>query len=116
MPRDLWTWTVDPQLEVADLSSEDRLQRVGLAAPTPGRLTWPPYQRIGETLHREGWPGLLAPSADRPRDGLVLCLPRRPGLPTCPTGASASGGPSSADPAPGNDNLSITLNLSEHDC
>jgi len=62
-----------PPLEVADLSREDRLVRVGLALPVPGRKTWPPYQRVGETLWREGWPGLLTPSAAR-ATGLVLCL------------------------------------------
>jgi RES domain-containing protein len=74
MPRDLWTWAVDPGLEVADLATTERLKRVGLAVPRPGRKTWPPHQEVGETLWREGWPGLLAPSAARPRDGLVLCL------------------------------------------
>jgi RES domain-containing protein len=77
MPRALWTWTVDPGVEVADLTSAEQLTRVGLEAPRPGRSTWPPYQDVGETLWREGWPGLLAPSAARPRDGLVLCLFRR---------------------------------------
>lgn len=74
MPRDLWTWAVDPGLEVADLTSAERLRRVGLPVPRPGRKTWPPYQEVGETVWREGWPGLLAPSAARPREGLVLCL------------------------------------------
>ena len=71
MPRDLWTWEVD--CEVADLSNEELLARVGLTPPRPGRRTWPPYQRVGETLHAEGWPGLLAPSAARPGH-LVICL------------------------------------------
>jgi hypothetical protein len=62
-----------PQLEVADLSSADRLARVGLNPPSPGRKGWPDYQQVGETLWQEGWPGLLAPSAAR-ADGLVLCL------------------------------------------
>jgi hypothetical protein len=74
MPRDLWAWAIDPRLEVADLTSAERLNRVGLALPRPGRKTWPPYQEVGETLWREGWPGLLAPSAARPQDGHVLCL------------------------------------------
>ncbi len=72
LPRDLWSFRVPP-LEVADLSGEDRLARVDLRLPIPGRKTWPPYQQIGETLWREGWPGLLAPSAARPTS-LVLCL------------------------------------------
>jgi hypothetical protein len=74
MPRNLWTWSVEPGLEVADLRSAERLRRVGLALPRPGRKTWRPYQEVGETLWHEGWPGLLAPSAARPQDGLVLCL------------------------------------------
>ncbi len=47
--------------------------RVGLALPCAGRRTWRPYQTVGEQLWREGWPGLLAPSAARP-DGRVLCV------------------------------------------
>ena len=72
MPRHLWTWEVGA-VDVADLSTGDRLARVGLSPPRPGRRTWPPYQDVGETLWREGWPGLVAPSAARP-DHLVLCL------------------------------------------
>jgi RES domain-containing protein len=71
MPRDLWTWDVDAK--VADLSTPDRLADVGLAAPTPGHRSWPAFQRVGERLWTEGWPGLLAPSAARP-EGSVLCL------------------------------------------
>jgi hypothetical protein len=72
LPRDHWRYRV-PWLDVADLTTADRLSRVGLGPPTPGRRTWPPYQAIGETLWSEGWPGLLAPSAAR-TDGPVLCL------------------------------------------
>jgi len=71
MPRELWTWQVD--VEVADLSTAERLAEVGLEPPTPGRSAWPAYQRIGEQLSTEGWAGLLAPSAARP-DGKVICL------------------------------------------
>jgi hypothetical protein len=71
MPRSLWTWRVD--LEVANLSTDESLARVGLGLPVPGRRSWPPYQEVGERLWREGWPGLVAPSAARP-DGRVLCL------------------------------------------
>jgi RES domain-containing protein len=71
MPRALWTWEVD--VEAADLSGADQLAAVGLAPPVPGRRTWPPYQRVGERLWREGWAGLVAPSAARP-EGRVLCL------------------------------------------
>lgn len=72
LPRDLWRFRV-PSLPVADLRDEDRLARLGLPVPTPGRKTWPAYQRVGEALWREGWSGLLTPSAARP-NGLVLCL------------------------------------------
>jgi hypothetical protein len=71
LPRDLWRWRVD--IVVADLSDEARLARVALSMPTPGRATWPPFQAVGEQLWREGWPGLVAPSAARPA-GQVLCL------------------------------------------
>jgi RES domain-containing protein len=75
MPRSLWTWEV--RADVADLSSDERLQRVGLEPPVPGRRTWPAYQNVGEALFREGWAGLVAPCAAR-RGGRVLCL-FRPG-------------------------------------
>jgi hypothetical protein len=39
----------------------------------PGGRTWPPYQRVGETLWREGWTGLLTRSAARPH-ALVVCF------------------------------------------
>jgi hypothetical protein len=60
-------------LDVADLSEADRLARVGLTLPTPGRMGWPSYQNVGEALSKDGWHGLLAPSAPRAK-GLVLCL------------------------------------------
>lgn len=72
LPRDLWEWDVD--LEVADLSDATRLTRVSLPMPTPGRPTWPQYQLVGEQLWRDGWCGLIAPSAARPKLGLTLCL------------------------------------------
>jgi RES domain-containing protein len=72
LPRDLWEWEVD--VELADLSTEARLARVSLPLPTPGRHTWPSYQDVGEQLWREGWRGLLAPSAARPKLGQSLCL------------------------------------------
>jgi RES domain-containing protein len=71
MPRELWTWQVD--VEVADLSSPKHLAAVGLTPPSPGRSDWKRYQRIGEQLSKDGWTGLLAPSAAR-RDGKILCL------------------------------------------
>jgi RES domain-containing protein len=72
LPRDVWRHRVR-RLDVADLGDAKRLARVGLAVPTPGRQGWPPYQAVGETLWKEGWQGLLAPSAARP-NGRVLCL------------------------------------------
>lgn len=77
LPRELWRYELDP-LEVVDLSSEDRLARVGLALPTPGRRAWPAFQAAGEQLHANGATGLLAPSAARPQS-LVLCLFLRAG-------------------------------------
>jgi RES domain-containing protein len=71
MPRELWSWQVD--VEVADLSTPERLAAAGLAAPAPGRQSWPPFQRLGEQLWREGWAGLLTPSAARPA-GQIVCL------------------------------------------
>jgi hypothetical protein len=72
LPRDRWRFRVGP-LDVANISDRSRLGRVNLPLPTPGRRDWPPYQRVGETLWREGWAGLVAPSAARTA-GLVLCL------------------------------------------
>lgn len=72
LPRDLRSLTLG-SVEVADLTHEARLRRVGLTPPSPGRRTWPGYQRVGEQLHQEGWGGLLAPSAARP-ESLTLCL------------------------------------------
>lgn len=72
LPRDVWRHRVRA-LDVADLRDPHRLARVGLAVPTPGRRGWPSYQEVGETLWKEGWHGLLAPSAAR-AEGLVLCL------------------------------------------
>lgn len=71
LPRDLWTVEVD--VEVADLSTPALLESFGVPPPTPDRRSWATYQDLGERAHVEGWPGLVAPSAARP-DGLVLCL------------------------------------------
>jgi hypothetical protein len=43
MPRELWTWQVD--VEVADLSTVDKLAAVGLGPPTPGRHVFVPRPR-----------------------------------------------------------------------
>ena len=87
LPRDVWRYSVS-RLDVADLRTADRLARVGLGPPAPGRKTWLPYREVGETLWREGWRGLFAPSAARSH-GLVLCLfvddpVRRPAEPVPP--------------------------------
>lgn len=71
MPRVLWTWEVE--VTVADLSTAQRLATFSLDLPTPGRQSWPASQRIGERLAAEGWAGLVAPSAARPK-GTILCL------------------------------------------
>lgn len=71
LPTYLWTWKVD--VEVADLSTEKRLRKVGLTSPRPGRRSWRQFQKVGEMLRAERWGGLLAPSAAH-RGGLVLCL------------------------------------------
>lgn len=73
LPRALWTYEINPPLEVADLSTLERLATVGLPEPSPGRNTWPQFQSVGERLYRDGLPGLLAPSAARPQSH-VLCL------------------------------------------
>jgi RES domain-containing protein len=75
MPRRLWQWDVD--VRVANLSTTARLRRAGLGVPPPGRHTWAPYQNVGLQLWREGWAGLLAPSAARPKGSRPLPVPRR---------------------------------------
>jgi RES domain-containing protein len=77
LPRALWRWEVE--VDVADLRTAERLAALGLLPPSPGRRTWAGYQAVGERLWREGWSGLVAPSAARPQ-GLVLCLFRRGGV------------------------------------
>jgi RES domain-containing protein len=72
MPRDLWRWEVDVN-DIADLSDDARLKSVGLRRPEPARSTWPSFQAVGERLWREGYHGVLAASAARPRDQ-ILCL------------------------------------------
>lgn len=58
---------------MADLSTPEKLRRVGLPVPTPAMSQWPGFQEVGEAIYAEGRPALLAPSAARP-DGRVLCL------------------------------------------
>jgi hypothetical protein len=72
LPRDLWRWEISLS-EIADLSDEGRLARVGLPALQPTRLQWPAFQLVGGRLHRECWPALLSASAARPV-GQTLCV------------------------------------------
>jgi RES domain-containing protein len=72
MPRDLWRWKVDVQ-SVVDLSDAERLAAIGLQAPQPRQSDWPPFQQAGEQLWREGFRGVVAPSAARPGQR-ILCL------------------------------------------
>jgi RES domain-containing protein len=71
IPYDHHRWRLS--LDLADLSDPDRLLNVGLQAPRPSRRGWSSYQRVGEQLWREGWPGLLTPSAAR-LGSLVVCV------------------------------------------
>lgn len=72
MPRDLWRWQIEVE-GIADLSSTDRLDAVGLKPPRPSHRDWAAFQDLGERLWREGYGGVLAPSAARPGHS-VLCL------------------------------------------
>jgi hypothetical protein len=72
MPRDLWRFEVDVE-RAADLSSAERLSRVGLPASVPDRRQWSAFQAAGEALFAEGWAGVLYASAARP-ESLALCL------------------------------------------
>jgi len=71
IPHDHHIWRVDAEL--ADLSSAERLATAGLSLPRPSRRAWPPFQEVGDTLWRAGWPGLVAPSAARP-GSLIVCI------------------------------------------
>lgn len=72
LPRDLWR--VEVELDgVAGLRSAGALAAIDLGAPRAARREWPTFQRVGERLHRQGRPALVAPSAAR-ADGVVLCV------------------------------------------
>lgn len=71
VPHDHHRWRID--VELADLSSRERLEAVGLAPPSPDRRTWTACQHVGERLREEGWAGVIAPSAARPKS-LIVCL------------------------------------------
>jgi RES domain-containing protein len=71
VPHDHHHWEVS--LDVADLSTPERLAAVGLDPPRPSRRTWAPFQAVGDALWEDGWRGILAPSAARP-GSQVLCV------------------------------------------
>jgi RES domain-containing protein len=71
VPYDHHHWRLE--LDLADLSTTERLHSVALDTPRPSRRTWPPYQQVGEQLWREGWAGLIAPSAAYP-GSLIACV------------------------------------------
>lgn len=71
LPRDMWRLDVD--VVVADLSTPEILAALGLPELRPGNETWKPFQDFGEDLSRDGWAGLVAPSAAL-STGLTLCL------------------------------------------
>jgi RES domain-containing protein len=80
IPHDHHVWEL--KLQLADLSTPERLARLNLETPRPGRRTWALFQAVGEQLFREGFAGILAPSAARPR-ALISCIfDLAPGLPT----------------------------------
>lgn len=74
LPRELWAMRLD--VTVADLSTPEKLAEVGLHVPGPSRSGWAAYQLVGEAIAADGWAGLVAPSAARPR-ALAVCLFRR---------------------------------------
>jgi RES domain-containing protein len=76
LPRELWRWHVHLE-RVANMRTAEALAACELPMPRPSHADWRPFQRVGEALHRAGWPALVAPSAARP-SGLVLCV-FRPG-------------------------------------
>ncbi len=72
LPRNLWKWKINLN-RVADLSTIQQLQQVGLYLPDPDRSNWETYQAIGENIHKNGYEALIAPSAARPT-GQILCV------------------------------------------
>jgi RES domain-containing protein len=72
MPRQLWRWQIDVE-HVANLAGTGALADIGLPPPRPTQAEWPRVQQVGERLWREGYRGVLTPSAARPAC-LVLCL------------------------------------------
>jgi len=63
VPHDQHRWRID--VELADLSSAERLETVGLAMPTRFRQTWSSYQQVGKQVWMKGG---RASSLRAPRD------------------------------------------------
>jgi RES domain-containing protein len=102
MPRDLWRFEVHLE-EVADLSNPDALPALGLPLPVPARGQWSRFQAVGEALAKEGWPGILYPSASRVKpseDNNALCLFRPAKLTPNISGVAPSGPPTRYDEPP----------------
>lgn len=95
LPRDAWRWKVSIS-DVADLSDDTRLDRVGLPPLQPTRHQWPAFQAVGEQLHAAGGRALVAASAARPA-GRVLCVFRTS---VKVAGVRTQGRPTRVDEAP----------------
>ena len=93
-------------LDLADLSTSEHLNAVGLSHPTPTRRSWPAFQTVGEQLLGDGWRGLLAPSAARP-GALVMCIFIAAAWP--PPGCTPSDSILNDRVPPGNDDLRPNL-------
>ena len=82
MPRDIWKVAVRVT-DIADLTAEGVLEAHGITDLTPTRRQWPATQAVGDAYFRDGWRGLVAPSAAH-IVGRVLAifrpLPAAPGL------------------------------------
>ncbi len=86
MPRDLWKVSVR-LVDVADLTADAVLAAHGVVGLAPTRLQWPTTQPVGEAYARDGWRGVMAPSAAHV-GGRVLAvfrpLPAVPGVRAVP--------------------------------
>jgi RES domain-containing protein len=82
MPRDTWRIAVNVT-DIGDLSDITTLGSHGVPELQPTRRQWPLTQPVGERYYRDGFRGLLTPSAAR-IGGQVLTifrpLPPMPGL------------------------------------
>jgi len=64
LPFDHHQWRVG--LELADLSTREHLDAVGLSEPVPNRRSWPAFQTVGEQLFADGWPRARRPERSTP--------------------------------------------------